>query len=278
MQPLSNAALGLLLILGDSISAGVGASRASLAYPALLHHNDAARWPAQRGADLAGAGEGPVPVLDLARGGATTADALRALQAWQHRPGRAAVRGRAIVVMTAGGNDLKNALFAGAMGAGPAQAQQAGHAALAGALRNLGQIVAILRDSAVFPDGCAIYLATVYDPSDGRELVQTPYGPLRLAGFSAAVKAWREAYVALAQRLDLGLVDAHALFLGHGYAQGRAAPGAHGGQDSWFADPIHPNDEGHHQLRLAFWRAMLADGLRLRDASAPSRPAAAAAS
>lgn len=244
-----------LLVLGDSISAGMGASLPdTLGYGALLHRNCSEHWPQYHGKDLQTHHGRDLPATFLARSGATTADVKTMLE-------RAAPRlavpqpGPGLAVMTAGGNDFKNALFsAGLAGlrSGRGLRDVMTHltaVTLPHALDNLRGIVARLRALPYFAgSGSAIYLANVYDPSDGIDAVHTPWGAVQTAGFGDVMAAWHSAYAILGRELGITLVDARTAFLGHGLSAT--------GHATWLSDWIHPNNRGHHEIRRLFLEAM----------------------
>lgn len=254
----SQATLGFFLVLGDSISMGAGASRPQRGFTQLLVRNDATLWPTYAGKDLQTLWGGRVEQLNLAVSGSTTRDTLFALRSYIARHAGPITDDAVTVTLTTGGNDLKNAIWAGVVG-GRGTPMDAVATTLSTTLLDLEAIVKLLQDEQNFPGGVRVFLATVYDPSDGQGQVQTGHSVLHVEGLSNALRQWAEGYASFANKHNVNLVDAHAAFLGHGFraTPHRKPPGSERLlHDSWFADPIHPNDRGHHALRELFWKAM----------------------
>ena len=238
------------LVLGDSISAGVGATKQALGYARLLHTNSATHWPAYHGLDLTTRRGQALPLRHLARSGATTEDVLHMLR--RELAGGLVVQDHATVVMTVGGNDIKRILVQGGLASMfRCEAVLCG-AALDGVLQRLRDIVALLRSPGHFPAGASLYLGTVYDPTDGEDAASALEG-VRVPGFGRALETWSAAYHALGVELGFTVVDVLGAFRGHGFGRARAE----GSNTShWFADWIHPNDRGHHELRCLFYTAI----------------------
>lgn len=225
-----------LVVLGDSISAGAGASRPALSYGRLLHGNEPSRWP---GASDLEDRFGDLELVDGSRGGATTEDVLReqllAVSARLPDP----APGHVIVVMTVGGNDLMAAARDGSIFARREETLDA-------IADRLDRAVGHMRDSERFPDGVSVYVAAVYDPSDGTG--GAGECGLALPDAPEVIAALNERYVARARARGFAVVDASGHFLGHGHTVGPLR--------GWFADCVHPNDRGHHELRRLFLEAI----------------------
>ncbi len=238
-----------LIVMGDSISAGVGASRrTATSYGALLGANDAARWPDAMSLDLAARFGHPVPVVNVAVGGATTGS-MRADQPGMLRTRLSLpVRGHSVVVITIGGNDLQLAIISGNPEGG----------VLNSAINNIRQAVQFLQDPANFPDGVSLYLAAVYDPSDGEGFIEGCFFNLRLPAFVTGLNTWRARYIALGQEMGFGVIDALGHFHGHGHNFMHTDNPYYDAADpsGWFSDCIHPNDRGHHEMRRLFFEAI----------------------
>ena len=256
MSMLTTGAVGFLLVLGDSVSVGAGASRPARSYAQLLVHNDDVAYPEFRGCDLA-TREGRAPqVLNWARSGATAMDTLVHLRERLHSAPKPISEAPAWVVMTVGGNDLKNAFVGALMQQDLAGARLRAVDQAEKTTATLTDIVALLRDPKVFPGGVHVVVANVYDPSGGQKVVQTPYGPMRLPAMAQAMTHWRDAYRAWGQQQHVIVVDAHTAFTPYAYRHaGRTSQHQDVAAPSWFADLLHPNDAGHDGLRRLFWRA-----------------------
>ncbi len=110
-----------------------------------------------------------------------------------------------------------------------------------------------------FPGGCHIFLANIYDPSDGvghPEIVWLPKWPDMLN----VLQAYNACIDRCAQRHEnVTLVDMHGLFLGHGmecrwfWAQHYDSRDPH----YWYFSNIEdPNDRGYDALRRLFLQRM----------------------
>jgi lysophospholipase L1-like esterase len=249
-----------VVILGDSISNGLGASHRALSYAALLCHNDDAAYPEERDADLAHLFGAAVRYVNVAHSGDRTRDVLEtqlprlsADPAAEPAALTFPVHGHVLVLLTAGGNDLKSELrtrpdFTGAT--------------MQTALANLRAIFAFFRDPARFPDGASIFFGNVYDITDGEDQAHACLAGLAFPGISDAAETWSRAFAALAQEQGATLVDLLTLFRGHGFNYANPNnPYFHPRDPTlWIYDRdcLHPNNRGHHMLRRAFFGAMTA--------------------
>lgn len=144
------------------------------------------------------------------------------------------------MTITSGGNDLKDALVEAATGLDALLvARMQGH--IAAALDGLNDR---------FGDrGLTVYLANVYDSSDGRGNFGLHCRFARRLGAiviptDPIFERWNAAHAAETERTGQVLVDLHSAFYGHGYNS----------DDNWYAeDCTHPNRRGHHELRALFW-------------------------
>lgn len=238
-----------LIVMGDSISAGVGSSqRSTTSYGALLGANSATRWPDAMSLDLAARFGHAVPVVNVAVGGATTGS-MRADQPPMLRTRLSLpVRGHSVVVITIGGNDLQLAIISGNPEGGT----------LTGAINNIRQTVQFLQDPANFPDGVSIYISAVYDPSDGEGFIEGCFFNLRLPTFITGLNTWRSRYSDLGREMGFAVIDALGHFHGHGHNYMHTDNPYYDAADpsGWFSDCIHPNDRGHHELRRLFFEAI----------------------
>lgn len=244
-----------VIVVGDSISVSWGASTGELGYAPLLYRNDDERYPAYEGRDLVHRFGGPMAWLSVAHPGDEAADVVRNQLPRLTNPhdpaylGPHAVHGHSIVLLTVGGNDLKNQFR-------PA----AGSTALRALDAHLRTVMAFFRDKTRFPDGVSIYFANVYDVSDGEDQFYQCLPGLVLPGLSATVAQWSNAYTRVASDYDATLIDAWTLFRGHGfnYANRNNPHYQEDDPSLWIYDRdcIHPNNRGHHMLRAAFWHAI----------------------
>jgi hypothetical protein len=200
---------------------------------ALLYRNRDDLWPEFAGTDLATLCPG-IEARVLAWDGAMIEDVMTEEVS---RIGRGTAGARLLVTLTAGGNDLLDALTE--------------ERRLAEVLEEISgryaELVTTLRDEFA---GATILLATVYDPTDGSGLLpelSDRYGRLpieHLQRFNDYVRR-------LAGRTSgARLADVHRHFLGHGVS----APPA----DRWYwrGSLIEPSARGASEIRRLWWRAL----------------------
>lgn len=245
-----------LLGIGDSITAGFGASEGR-SYFSLLVQNDDAACPEMKGCDLSHVLPG-LHAVNYAVSGSTSAEHLSDQLAFI-RPFPRDVRG--IVVITTGGNDLihdygRSPARDGAMyGCTISQARK-WRPDFEKRLRRIIEGV-----NRRFPGGCEIFVANIYDPTDG-------VGDIQHA--SALLPRWRDGKEALglfnetiagvcASYPNAHLVDIHSEFLGHGiHCTNRW--GKHYRRDDphyWFYPNVEdPNDRGYDAIRRCFLNKM----------------------
>jgi lysophospholipase L1-like esterase len=198
----------------------------------LLYRNNDARWPEFSGWDLAHLAPG-VDFRNLTQDGALIDDILTEELA---RLGRDSPDPQILVTLSAGGNDLLDALLAGV----PLDL------AVSRITRRYGDLIDALRDEL---RQATLVLTTVYDPTDGTGLLpglSDSLGRLPLEfldRFNDHVRATVAHPVAL-------LADVHRHFLGHGLT----APE----RERWYwkANPIEPNARGASEIRRVWWDAL----------------------
>lgn len=245
-----------LLGIGDSVTAGFGASD-GLSYFDRLAQNPPNEFPEMRGICL----KAVFPHLK------STNEAVHGTTSLDHLQGQIQplkVRDRETlgwVVMTTGGNDIIHnygrtpptecAMF----GATLEQARPW----ISNFERRLDRMLAELRKR--FPGGCRVFLANIYDPTDGvgvAKIAGLPYWDdgLKVLGEYNAVIAR-----CAARNPGVRLVDMRGALLGHGIycrqfwqAHYHAADPTH-----WFnANFEDPNDRGYDAIRRAFLNEMAA--------------------
>jgi lysophospholipase L1-like esterase len=237
----------LLVGLGDSVTAGFGASEGH-SYFARLAANPPDEFADMEGRCLAKV----LPNLqtrNLARSGSTSLDhADLLLPQLETQPAETF----GLVVLTTGGNDIihnygRSAPKEGAMyGATWEQSQPW--------IKNFQQRLDRLLDGITdrFPGGCQIFLANIYDPTDG-------IGDAERAG----LPAWRDglrihaAYNAIiarvgAERPNVRVVDMHGAFLGHGIHCRQFWRSHYDRSDPtyWYFENLEdPNERGYDAIR-----------------------------
>jgi lysophospholipase L1-like esterase len=201
---------------------------------ALLYRNDDERWPEFAGRDLARQAPPGLNFLNLTEDGALIDDVVTEELA---RLGRDSPDPRILVTVTAGGNDLLDALAAGV----PLDA------AVTRIIRRYTNLIETLSDEL---SQATLLLTTVYDPTDGTG---------RLPGLSEALGRLPIEYLdrfnahvrETAGRTPVAaLADVHRHFLDHGVTAAEAE------QWYWRRSPIEPNARGASEIRRVWWEAL----------------------
>lgn len=255
----------VLLGLGDSVTAGFGAT-AGHSYLELLVQNDDSAYKDMAGRELKRVFPRLEP-LNRALSGTTSQEHIKVviprLPTFSND-----VKG--IIVLTTGGNDLihdygRSAPRDGAMyGCTYEQAKRWSQLFQA-------RLEAILDGvKSKFPGGCEIFLANIFDPTDGvgdlensnLKLPRWPEGLKALALFNGILAE------ASHKQSHVHLVDFHSHFLGHGiHHRDRRNP--HYRKDDpryWYFDNLEdPNDRGYDAIRRLFLLEMI-------QVFAPSKP------
>lgn len=253
----------VLLSLGDSVSTGYGAP-AGYGYFDLIRENADQTYPEMAGLDLSRV----LPNIRVARKASNSSNSIDHLGTIERLPVQDAnVFG--LVCITTGGIDLihyygKAEPREGAMyGATLGQAQPWIDSFRA----RLDAMMLALRER--FPGGCAVMLATIYEPTDD-------VGDIENAGPLFWLPAWPDgrpihgAYNqairdCAARHAHVHLVDVHEVMLGHGiHCMDRTNP--HYDADDptyWFYVNLEdPNRRGYDAIRRVFLNAIV-DALRV---------------
>jgi lysophospholipase L1-like esterase len=242
----------VLLTLGDSVTAGYG-STPGHSYVDLLTRPPANDDPALTGCSLARV----FPELTVVRKAISGSTSFDLWSQIPRRPYDADILG--VVVMTSGGNDLihnygrtppsERAMY----GATWEQAQPW----LPGYTARLEDALARLEK--LFPGGFQLFLATIYDPTDGigdiasAGLPPWPDGLKLLAAYNQRILAFAAAHPLV------HVVDMRSLFLGHGIHCTDATNAAYHADDPhywYFRNLEDPNDRGYDALRRLFLTGM----------------------
>lgn len=242
----------VLVGIGDSITAGFG-SPAENGYFNLLLQNDGAAYPDMKGRDL----RTVLPNLsfrNLSVSYTTSAEHLRdQLPELESYP--PTVHG--IVVITTGGNDLLHDYGRSAPRDGAMYGCAFGQA-IPWKENFRTRLNAILEGvMAKFPGGCDVFLANVYDPTDGVGdiehaqllLPSWPDGRKVLPLFNDLIAETCRNYT------NVHLVDIHAAFLGHGIhcADWFNTNYRRGDPHYWYFQNLEdPNDRGYDAIRRLF--------------------------
>jgi hypothetical protein len=260
----------LLLGIGDSITAGLGADGADHSYFARLFKNPDDEYADMQGVAL----ERVLPNIrsrNVALSGSTSIEHLRACQRLERQP----LEVFGIVAMTTGGNDLihsygRSPPREGAMyGATLAQAKPW----IANFEPRLNQMLDLIDDS--FPGGCAVYLADIYDPTDGVGDAASVFLPAWPDGLAIHAQYNAILHRCAEERANVCLVPLHRTFLGHGShcrQFWRANYDAHD-PHYWFYENIEdPNDRGYDAIRRVFLNTMLESELATAIDAAEYQP------
>lgn len=260
----------LLLGVGDSVTDGFGA-RQTHSYFALIAQNPEDEYPEMEGRCLSAVFPN-LNTQNLAVSGSTSFQHVKYLEErLQKQPPH--VRG--IVVMTTGGNDLIHDY-----GRSPPREDAMYGATLEQARpwiesfrKRLDRMLDLLNER--FPGGCDVFLADIYDPSDG-------VGDASNAG----LPPWPDALKILDEyntiirhagedRENVHVVPMHDTFLGHGIHCTNWWRSVYCEEDPhyWYGTNLEdPNERGYDALRRIFLIEMAAVSDRFRNKASDSTP------
>ena len=241
----------VLFGVGDSVTAGLGAKSADHSYFNRLAQNPVDEFTEMRGLCLAKV----LPdftTLNVAVSGSTS---LQHLEALTHRIESQDKQSLGIIVMTTGGNDLihnygRSAPKEGAMyGASLQQAKP-----WIDSFRDrLNAMLDILNER--FPGGCHVFLADIYDPTDGVGDAPSVFLPDWPDGLAIHAEYNKIIHTCADERDNVHLVPLHATFLGHGSHCRQFWRNTYRADDPhyWYYDNIEdPNDRGYDAIRRIF--------------------------
>lgn len=261
-QPWSQAPVHLLGV-GDSITAGLGARDPSHSYFQRLIHNPTDEFPELEGINL----KAVLPNLtaqNIAVSGSTSLHHEEYLNEGIEGFAENVV---GLVVMTSGGNDIihnygRSEPREGAMyGATLEQARPWIEAYEARLNRILDRL------STLFPAGCEVFLADIYDPTDGVGDAPSVFLPPWKDGLAIHGEYNRVIRRVAAERDNVFVVPLHQTFLGHGSHCRQFWRSHYDASDPhyWYFDNIEdPNDRGYDAIRRIFLTA-IAQHTRLRS-------------
>jgi lysophospholipase L1-like esterase len=202
----------------------------------LLYRNDDDRWPEFAGQDLERR-FGEVKFLNLGEDGAMIDDVATEELA---RLGRDFEEPGVLLTLTAGGNDLLDALLSG-----KPLGREANRIA-----RRYTELVETAREEL---SHATLMLTTVYDPTDGTGRLPgfESYGRLPLEHLELFNTRVRE----MAQETPGAvLADVHRHFMGHGVSAAEAE------RWYWKHNLIEPNARGASEIRRLWWESLQAIG------------------
>ncbi|MCU0878455.1 MAG: SGNH/GDSL hydrolase family protein [Pirellulaceae bacterium] len=240
-----------VLGLGDSITAGLGADRIEHSFFSRLIANPDDEFADMQGNCLSAA----LPNLEYENlavsGSASREHAVTIAERLpEHDP---EVFG--LVVMTTGGNDLIHSYGrlppreCAMYGATLAEAQPW----IAAFEQRLSTMLDMIESR--FPGGCEIFLADIYDPTDGVGDAPSVYLPHWPDGLAIHAEYNRAINRCAAERPNVHIVPLHAAFLGHGSHCRQFWRSTYDAEDPnyWYFDNIEdPNDRGYDAIRRVF--------------------------
>jgi lysophospholipase L1-like esterase len=244
----------LLLGIGDSITAGYGASP-GMGYFDRLVANPKNEFPEMEGKCLS-------RVLPNLKQRNLASAGYNSLECLEHQVPKIGVQEEdtfGVIVMTIGGNDIIHDY-----GRAPPKEGAMYGATLEQAIpwienfrRRLDTIIDQIE--AKFPGGCKFFIANIYDPTDGvgdAETAKLPHWPdgLRILAMYNTIIA-----TAAEDRKNVELVDMHKLFLGHGIHCLKFWQQHYDSRDPryWYGENLEdPNDRGYDALRRQFLAEM----------------------
>lgn len=167
-----------------------------------------------------------------------------------------------LVVMTTGGNDLIHSY--GRMPAKECAMYGATEEQAAPWIEAFGQRLTLMLDKveAAFPGGCEIYLADIYDPTDGVGDAPSIYLPKWPDGLAIHAKYNETIRRCAASRANVHVVPLYETFLGHGSHCRQFWRSTYVAEDPhyWFYTNIEdPNDRGYDAIRRVFLNTMVAN-------------------
>lgn len=247
----------VLLGLGDSVTAGYGATEGH-AYFDLLVRNDDAACPDMIGRDLSRV----FPYLEVINDSVscTTSEEHLRCQVGYLQTFPKDVKG--IVVVTSGGNDIihdygrstpKDGAMYGCTARQASEWKESYRARLRGIIDGVNKR---------FPGGCEIFLANIYDPTDGVGdihngfigLPKWPDGIKAHAMFNRVIAEECERYA------NVHLVDMHGVMLGHGIHCRDVFNRHYRANDPhywYYVNLEDPNDRGYDAIRRVFLLKMI---------------------
>lgn len=246
----------VLLGIGDSVTAGFGAKNPSHSYFARLAQNPVDEWPDMQGLCLSKV----LPKLTQKNISVSGSTSLQHFDAIRDRLPSFQPDEYGIVVMTTGGNDIihnygRSSPKEGAMyGATVEQAEPW--------IANFEQRLATMLEEITqrFPGGCEIYLADIYDPTDGVGDALSVYLPKWPDGIKIHAR-YNEVIRKTAQQFsNVHLVELHKTFLGHGSHCRQFWRSHYDRSDPnfWVYENIEdPNDRGYDAIRRIFLKTII---------------------
>lgn len=241
----------LLFGIGDSVTAGLGAKSADHSYFNRLVQNPPDEFDEMQGLCLSTV----IPNLRTQNAAISGSASLQHLEVLKDRLEPQDIITFGIVVMTTGGNDLihnygRSAPKEGAMyGATLEQAKPW----IDGFRKRLNTMLDLLDER--FPGGCHVFLADIYDPTDGVGDAPSVFLPHWPDGLAIHAEYNKIIHATTDERENVHLVPLHATLLGHGSHCRQFWRSTYRADDPhyWYYDNIEdPNDRGYDAIRRVF--------------------------
>lgn len=251
----------VLFGLGDSVTAGLGAKSADHSYFNRLVRNPPDEFAEMRGRCLSAV----FPNLTAQNAAISGSTSLQHLETLKQRLEPQDAETLGIVVMTTGGNDLihnygRSAPKEGAMyGATLTQSLP-----WIDNFRDRLNVILDLLDER-FRGGCHIFLADIYDPTDGVGDAPSVFLPDWPDGLAIHAQYNQIIHAVADERDNVYLVPLHATFLGHGSHCRQFWRSTYRADDPhywYYANIEDPNDRGYDAIRRIFLNEIARVGVR----------------
>ncbi len=245
----------LLFGLGDSVTAGLGARSADHSYFKRLIQNPPDEFPSLQGLCL----QSVLPNLRTQNVAISGSTSLHHIEVLKERLEPQDKNTLGIVVMTTGGNDIIHSY-----GQRPPKEGAMYGATLEQATPwidnfrdRLNGMLDLINER--FPGECHVFLADIYDPTDGIGDAPSVFLPRWDDGLAIHAEYNKIIRECIEQRDNVHLVPLHATFLGHGSHCQQFWLDTYRADDPtyWYYDNIEdPNDRGYDAIRRIFLLAI----------------------
>ena len=241
----------MLLGIGDSVTAGLGAKSAEHSYFNRLVRNPPDEFEEMRGLCLSAV----FPNLRTQNAAISGSNSIQHLEVLQVKVEPQAMETLGIVVMTTGGNDLIHSYGRSAPKEGATYGATLPQARpwIDNFRDRMNKMLDLLDER--FAGGCHIFLADIYDPTDGVGDAPSVFLPDWPDGLAIHAEYNKIIHACADERDNVYLVPLHATFLGHGSHCRQFWRRTYRADDPhyWYYDNIEdPNDRGYDAIRRIF--------------------------
>ncbi|MBC8351384.1 MAG: SGNH/GDSL hydrolase family protein [Planctomycetes bacterium] len=246
----------LLFGLGDSVTAGLGAKSPSHTYFNRLVRNPPDEFVGMQGLCLSDV----LPNLTAQNAAISGSTSLQHFEVLKERLEPQDDQTLGIVVITTGGNDLihnygRSAPKEGAMYGATLQQAKPWIENFRGRLNSMLDLL-----DERFSGGCHVFLADIYDPTDGVGDAPSVFLPDWPDGLAIHAEYNNVIHTCATARANVYHVPLHATFLGHGSHCRQFWRRTYDADDPtyWYYDNIEdPNDRGYDAIRRIFLNEMV---------------------